>query len=51
MPSQPAAFPSNYIEALAIAYVQAHIVEAATPEALARLYWDAYNRIAKADMH
>lgn len=41
-------FPSNNIEALALAYVQKTADSTATPEDYVRLYWEAYYRIGNA---
>lgn len=39
-------FPQNCTEALAMLYVQNMSSNGATPEAMCKLYWDAYFRIA-----
>ena len=41
-------FPSNRVEALALAYVQAHITPTMQPEGVAQMYLDAYTRIMRA---
>lgn len=41
------AFPANYCEALALAYIQGQDLSSKTPEEVAQMYWDAYNRISK----
>lgn len=43
------AFPSNYIEALALEWASRFAGAAATPETLIRQYWIAYHRISAAD--
>ncbi len=48
MNSEAKLFPSNTIEALALAYVQKTADSSATPEDLVRLYWEAYYRIGNA---
>ena len=40
-------FPSNHVEALAMAYVQARVTPDATPEKVALLYLEAYDKIKK----
>lgn len=48
MPQEKSVFPSCKQEALAMAYVQAQDLSSKTPEEIANMYNDAYNKICDA---